>query len=463
MLLLLVPRASEGPKLAHDLMGGFGMEVDPELRYPPTRAALLAALARERGRAVRLWDEGVEGPAPARAPSGGTWDAVLAQISWVDEARELARARAVAGGAPLVLWGGVARTRPLELLHAAPDGWVLLDEEEGAFCAWLDAGGDRAPLGAAPPGCARLDARGQLERGPDLPPWRALSGLPLPARDLLRNDAYGLPDLPGAVATTALSRGCPIDCSFCAYVAQEGRRLRHRELDDVLRELEQIVALGIPRVVFRDPLFGAQRERALALYRALAEKRWPLRWQCETAPKVLDEERVEWMARAGCEHVSLGIETATRRLQKAFCGDKLPDPELAARVIGWCRARGMTTRGFFQLGFPGETRAEMRATAALARRLDLDSVQFCAATPYPGTPLAASLAAGEELLARDARSAPRGNGILAPEEIDAEIRRAYRRFYLRPDRVLRELLSPRRLRRRLARWRALASGGGART
>ncbi|MBK9383840.1 MAG: radical SAM protein [Planctomycetes bacterium] len=458
MLLLLVPCARAGQAVARDLMGGFGMEVDPALRYPPTRAALLAALARERGRELRLWDESVEGPASARDEQGRPWDAVIAQIAWVEAERELTRALEVASGAPLVLWGGIARTRALELARAAPRALLLVDEEEVALCAWLDAGGERLPSSAPPPaGCARLDARGELESGAELAPWKELSTLPLPARDLLRNERYGIPDVAGAVATTALTRGCPIDCAFCAYVALEGKPLRPRALDHVLRELEQIVELGIPRVVFRDPLFGAQRERTLALCRALAERRWPLRWQCETAPKVLDEERVAWMARAGCEHISFGIETATRRLQKAFCGDKLPDPELARRALRWCRAHGIATRGFFQLGFPRETREEMRATAELARSLDLGSAQFCAATPYPGTALAAALAASDPLLARDARHAPRGNGLLAAEEIDAEIRRAYRRFYGRADRLARELLHPSRLLRRLARWRALGA------
>ncbi|MBL8896103.1 MAG: radical SAM protein [Planctomycetes bacterium] len=456
MLLLLVPRAREGPAVARDLMGGFGMEVDPALRYPPTRTALLAALARERGRSVQIADETVSGEAPARDPQGAPWDAVIAQIAWVDWEREVARARELAGEAPLVLWGGIARTRALELARAAPRAVLLIDEEESALCAWLDADGDRAPIDAPPPaGCARLDARGELASGAALPPWRELSTLPLPARDLLPNASYRLPDVPGPVATTALSRGCPIDCAFCAYVAMEGKQLRHRELAHVLRELEQIAALGIPRVVFRDPLFGAPRERTLALCRALAERRLPLRWQCETAPKVLDEERVAWMARAGCEHISFGIETASRRLQKAFCGDKLPDPELARSALRWCRAHGIATRGFFQLGFPGETREEMRATAELARGLDLQSAQFCAATPYPGTSLAAALASNEPLIARDARHAPRGNGVLSAAEIDAEIRRAYRRFYSRPGRLWRELLRPARLLRRFARWRAL--------
>jgi radical SAM superfamily enzyme YgiQ (UPF0313 family) len=439
-------------------MGGFGMEVDPALRYPPTRAALLAALARERGRAVRLWDESIEGLAPARDEQGRAWDGVIAQIAWLDEEREVARALEVASGAPLVLWGGIARTRALDVARAAPRAVLLVDEEEVAFCAWLDAGGEHLSESAPPPaGCARLSSQGELRSGAELAPWGELSMLPLPARDLLRNERYGIPDLPGPVATTALTRGCPIDCAFCAYVALEGKKLRARELDHVLREFEQILALGISRVVFRDPLFGAQRERTLALCRALAERRWPLRWQCETAPKVLDEERVAWMARAGCEHVSFGIETATRRLQKAFCGDKLPDPELARRALGWCRAAGIATRGFFQLGFPGETREEMRATAELARSLDLGSAQFCAATPYPGTALAAALAASDPPLARDARRAPRGNGVLTAEEIDAEIRHAYRRFYGRPDRLARELLRPSRLLRRLARWRSLGT------
>lgn len=457
-LLVLIPAVPGAPAVARDLMGGFGMEVDPDLLYPPTRAAVLAAQAERRGYRVRLWDERVEGPAPARDPEGASWCAVLAQLAWPALEGELERVRAVAGPARLVAWGSIVRARPLELGTRLRRATLLLDEEEAAWEQLLALGltkvDGRDPQPA--PGCAEV-VGGELTRGAALEPLRDLAVLPAPNRALLSNHRYRLPDDPEPVATTWLTRGCPIDCAFCAYVAMEGRRVRHRPLDQVLEELEDIARRGIRRVVFRDPVFGLHRERTLEFLGRLAAASLPLRWQCETAPRALDEERVRWMAEAGCEHVSLGIETASARLQRSFCGDKLPDPELARQAIAWCRRHGLGTRGFFLLGFPGETRAEMRATARLARSLDPDSVQFCAVTTYPGTALGATRPI-EPAAPRDARRAPSGNGVLDAAAIDREIRRAYRAFYARPHRLLGEVLRPARLRRRLRRWRDLAAG-----
>ena len=63
--------------------------------------------------------------------------------------------------------------------------------------------------------------------------WANLEHLPLPRRDILRNDYYHW----GSIQT---SRGCPMDCTFCSVTAFNGRRFRRRPLDSVIEELEQI-------------------------------------------------------------------------------------------------------------------------------------------------------------------------------------------------------------------------------
>jgi hypothetical protein len=74
-----------------------------------------------------------------------------------------------------------------------------------------------------------------------------------------------------------------------------------------------------------------------------------------------------------------------------------------------------------------------------AIELEPDSVQFVPLTLYAGTPLEAEL--GED--AREAVGSP---------EIQREVRRAYRRFYGRPRRLLASLRSPATLLRRTGRY-----------
>ena len=59
--------------------------------------------------------------------------------------------------------------------------------------------------------------------------WKNLKDLPIPRRDVLRNEFYTW----GSIQT---SRGCPMNCSFCSVSAFNGRRFRRRALEDVIKE-----------------------------------------------------------------------------------------------------------------------------------------------------------------------------------------------------------------------------------
>jgi radical SAM superfamily enzyme YgiQ (UPF0313 family) len=61
--------------------------------------------------------------------------------------------------------------------------------------------------------------------------WINLENLPLPRRDILKNEYYGW----GGIQT---SRGCPMNCSFCSVTAFNGRRFRRRPHESVSDELE---------------------------------------------------------------------------------------------------------------------------------------------------------------------------------------------------------------------------------
>ena len=75
-------------------------------------------------------------------------------------------------------------------------------------------------------------------------------------------------------------------------------------------------------------------------------------------------------------------------------------------------------------------------------------------TAYPGTPLYEMLRGTREFdfATMTGFVALEGNEHMTAEDIEAKIRQAYRRFYLRPRRLLRELRTPRRLMGRVGRY-----------
>ena len=217
----------------------------------------------------------------------------------------------------------------------------------------------------------------------------------------------------------------------------------------MLRELEDLYFNhGIRHVVFRDPIFTTRKDRVADICDGIvAAGMTELEWQCETAVKTLDRELLEKMARAGCKHISLGVESGNDEIQKKHCGNKLSDLDKAHEVFRACRDVGIETRAFCMIGFPEETPAMADETLALVDSLDPDQVQFCAVTAYPGTPLHEMLRGTREFdyASMTGFQALEGNEHMSAAAIEAKIREGYRRFYRRPKRVFRELRDPRRL------------------
>jgi radical SAM superfamily enzyme YgiQ (UPF0313 family) len=286
----------------------------------------------------------------------------------------------------------------------------------------------------------------------------ALAALPTPARGLLPLSLYRIPTMEGPIQTVQSSRGCPINCTYCGYVVAQGIPWRGRTAIDVFDELREIVEeYGVTNVVFRDPLFAYDRDRVVELCGLLSESGLGVRWQCETAVKTLDDELLSLMGQAGCDSVSFGIESGNEHLQKKYSRGKIKSHEHAKVVVDACRRYGIATRGFFMIGFPEETTEMAKETMDLAVYLDPDTVQFTAVTPYPDTKLYKESRGEQEFdFSKFTGTTPVGVAqAMSGDQVVAMIRKAYRRFYLRPSRVLNELRRPQLLLQRLRRYVSL--------
>jgi radical SAM family protein/uncharacterized protein DUF4070 len=131
---------------------------------------------------------------------------------------------------------------------------------------------------------------------------------PMPRWDLYPNGQA----LMGSVQT---SRGCPFECEFCDVIQYLGRKQRHKPVDHVLAELDQLYRIGYRSVFLADDNFTVYRARAKELLVALRD--WNAR---QTAGRMRlmsqvsvdaagDEDMLQMCADAGLTHVFIGIET----------------------------------------------------------------------------------------------------------------------------------------------------------
>ena len=251
-----------------------------------------------------------------------------------------------------------------------------------------------------------------------------------PARhDLLDQRAYRLPFHGGmAFASVLSSYGCPFSCTFC-NTGTLGYRLR--DVSEVIEELKLVAALGYRRVYLRDATANGHRKSLLELCHAWAKADLGIEWNVFCTFRPFDAELANAMAKAGCRIVQFGIETDSEKLRattgKAFRNDA------AYSAVKHAHEAGMKVCGHFVLGLPGQGVDDVVASAAFARKLDLDFASFNLAAARPGTGLRTT-ADQLGLGGGDASTTGFVAGLAdVPADTLQRLRReAILRFYLRP-------------------------------
>jgi radical SAM superfamily enzyme YgiQ (UPF0313 family) len=216
-----------------------------------------------------------------------------------------------------------------------------------------------------------------------------LDAIPLPAWDLIDFARYArtrnfMSLLKGRrYAPIFTSRGCPFLCTYCHDIF--GKKFRWRSPENVAAEVALLRDLGVDELQIVDDIFNMNPPRMKAVCRAIEPYRMHITFPNGLRFDILDEEGCEALVRAGTYAACVAIETITPRLQELI--RKRLRVERTQQAISWMAERGVLIRGFFMLGFPTETRAEMMATIDFAARSQLTQAYFFHVVPQPGTPL----------------------------------------------------------------------------
>jgi anaerobic magnesium-protoporphyrin IX monomethyl ester cyclase len=189
-------------------------------------------------------------------------------------------------------------------------------------------------------------------------------------------------------ATIVTTRGCPFHCTFCASWTVHGREMRYRSKENVLDELRVLRhRYGVHTVIPEDDLFSVKKPRFIELCDAIAnEFKGGLHFQFPNGLSVatLDADVIAAMKRMGMTLANIAIESGCDEVQRKII-KKNVNLNRARNVISECRKQGITSRAYFILGFPGETREQMQETIDFAGTLETDWSLFFAAAPLAGT------------------------------------------------------------------------------
>jgi anaerobic magnesium-protoporphyrin IX monomethyl ester cyclase len=180
------------------------------------------------------------------------------------------------------------------------------------------------------------------------------------------------------------SRGCPWQCTFCGAETTWGRGFRGQSVAYVLGALEKAVSrLRVKMVQVKDDTFTTNKKRVLELCQGIRERQLQFLWSCDTRVDVLSDELLREMRLAGCQRLSLGVETGSpsilHNINKRITIKKIEDAAAMAKRVG------IQVRFYMMLGNRGETAETFRETLAFLARVKPHQYIFSCLTIYPGT------------------------------------------------------------------------------
>lgn len=183
------------------------------------------------------------------------------------------------------------------------------------------------------------------------------------------------------------SRGCPFNCDFCLVSKIFGRKMRYREISNVVAE---ITASPSRYFFFVDDNLTINKKYAKELMRALIPLK--ISWGCMASIDVAnDEELLTLMADAGCFNILIGFESLNPGSLDESKKLHNKSATIYEPAIEKIHAAGMHINASFVVGFDHDTLDEFDKIFDFTVKNSMPNVNLHLLAAPPGTEVYAKL------------------------------------------------------------------------
>jgi len=368
--------------------------------YPPLGTLYAAALLRQKGFSVALFDSMLENPEEGFPEAVERTKPTVVAI-YEDNFNFLSkmcltRMRQVAFGmidvarnfgAKVVVNGSDASDHTAEYLGRGAD-YVLLGEAEWTLLELMNSlvtGAGQNAWDTA--GLAYFDPRTKSTvRTPPRPLMRQLDLLPTPSRDLVDIERYRevwMQSHGFFALNLVASRGCPYRCNWCAKPIY-GDTFHVRSPESVASEMLDLrETFGADFLWFADDLFGIQNDWVQDLAKQVECRSAAIPFKMQSRVDLMREDTVSALRRAGCAEVWMGVESGSQKILDAM--DKGTSVAQIVQARDGLKRSEIRACFFLQFGYPGETWHDIQKTIQLIRETRPDDIGVSVSYPLPGT------------------------------------------------------------------------------
>ena len=207
-----------------------------------------------------------------------------------------------------------------------------------------------------------------------------------PRFDLLRGRPYNR-------ITVQTSRGCPLNCEFCAASLRITQRFQQKSVARAIAEIKAAMQVtDQPFFELADDNTFLNKKWGKEFLRAI--RPLDLRWFTETDISVAaDDELLDLLADSGCKQILVGFESPNASGLDGIDPHNWKHGQHGnyLRAIDKIQSRGITVNGCFILGLDSDTTDTFHEVKEFVETSGLLEVQITVLTPFPATPLYARM------------------------------------------------------------------------
>jgi len=184
------------------------------------------------------------------------------------------------------------------------------------------------------------------------------------------------------------SRGCPFSCNFCCLYEVMGKKMRYKNPQFVVDEIEFLYKEHNHRhFSFFDDNLIIKKSHIMEVCNEIVKRNLNIQFETPNgvAIRFIDEEVLSAMCTAGMVNLSLPIEHGSEYIRNHVIRKGLPTEKIYEVAELTKKYTDLLVRAFFIIGFPEETPQTLQDTFDMIQKIDVDKPIVNNLMPYAGT------------------------------------------------------------------------------